>query len=146
MDDGKVGVVSLHLMSRTQKEMKMADNQNTDGADNTNQNQNTDDQNKNQNNNQNSNSDDKSGGSKDIETLVQERLNEALKDVKGKLDKAYGARDEALTKIKEYEQKEREAELKRLQEEGKHKEAFDMQLAEERAKREPRHHRCGRWC
>lgn len=71
-----------------------------------------------------------------IDKLVQEKVNEALKDIKGKLDKAYGARDEALRKIAEYEQKEREAELKRLQEEGKHKEAFEMQLAEERSRRE----------
>jgi uncharacterized FlaG/YvyC family protein len=114
--------------------MKMADNQNTDGNNNTDQNQNNDngsgDNNQNQNQNQNNNS------NPDIEKIVQERLNEVLKDFKTKLDKAYGSRDEALVKVKEFEQKEREAELKRLQEEGKHKEAFDMQLAEERALRE----------
>ena len=111
----------------------MADNQNTNGGDNTNQNQNTDDQNKGGTDDQNKGGD---TGGKDIEALIQERLNEALKDVKAKLDKAYGARDEALTKVKEFEQKEREAELKRLQDEGKHKEVFEMQLAEERAARE----------
>lgn len=72
----------------------------------------------------------------DIDAIVQAKLDEALKDIKGKLDKAYGARDEALKKIAEIEQKEREAELKRLQEEGKHKEAYEMQLAQERAARE----------
>ena len=111
----------------------MADNQNTNGGDNTNQNQNTDDQNKGGTDDQNKGGD---TGGKDIEALIQERLNEALKDVKAKLDKAYGARDEALTKVKEFEQKEREAEIKRLQEEGKHKEVLEMQLAEERAARE----------
>jgi hypothetical protein len=59
-----------------------------------------------------------------------------LKDVKEKLDKAYGARDEALAKVAEKELKEREAEIARLTEEGKHKEAFDMQIAQERARAE----------
>lgn len=72
----------------------------------------------------------------DVNDLVKAGIDEALKDIKAKLDKAYGARDEALAKVKTFEQKEREAELKRLQEEGKHKEAFEMQLAEERAARE----------
>lgn len=72
----------------------------------------------------------------DVAALVQAGIDDALKDIKAKLDKAYGARDEAMAKVKTFEQKEREAELKRLQEEGKHKEAFEMQLAEERAARE----------
>lgn len=72
----------------------------------------------------------------DVEKLVQEKLDAALKDIKGKLDKAYSVRDEALKKVAEFEQKEKEAELKRLQEEGKHKEAYELQLAEEKAKRE----------
>ncbi len=69
----------------------------------------------------------------DVEKLVQEKLDEALKDIKGKLDKAYGARDEALKKVAEFETEKRAAELARLQEEGKHKEAFEMQLAEKEA-------------
>jgi len=71
-----------------------------------------------------------------ITKLVSERLDENLKPIKEKLDAAFSARDEALKKIAEYEQKEKEAELKRLQEEGKHKEAYELQLAEEKAKRE----------
>jgi len=71
-----------------------------------------------------------------VAKLVEERINENLKPIKDKLDGAYAARDEALKKIAEYEQKDKEAELKRLQEEGKHKEAYEMQLAEEKAKRE----------
>jgi len=105
----------------------MSDNQNKDGENNTNQNQNqNDDGNTNQNQNTNV---------PDIDKIVQEKIDEQLKEIKSKLDKAYGARDEALTKVKEFEKKEREAELKRLQEEGKHKEAYEMQLAEERAAR-----------
>lgn len=105
----------------------MSDNQNKDGDNNTNQNQNQNDDN-NQNQNQNNNV-------PDIDKIVQEKIEEQLKDIKSKLDKAYGSRDEALAKVKEFEKKEREAELKRLQEEGKHKEAYEMQLAEERAAR-----------
>lgn len=71
-----------------------------------------------------------------VDRLVEERVAEALKPIKTKLDSSFEARDAALRKVAEYEQKEREAELKRLQEEGKHKEAYEMQLAEERAKRE----------
>lgn len=71
-----------------------------------------------------------------IEKLVKERLENSLKDIKEKLNKAYGARDEAFKKVAEFEQKEREAELKRLKEEGKFKEAYEMQLAEEKARRE----------
>lgn len=71
-----------------------------------------------------------------VDKLVEERVAEALKPIKSKLDSAFEARDAALKKAAEYEEKERQAELKRLQEEGKHKEAYEMQLAEERAKRE----------
>lgn len=105
----------------------MSDNQNKDGENNANQNQNQNDDD-NQNQNQNNNV-------PDIDKIVQEKIDEQLKEIKSKLDKAYGSRDEALAKVKEFEKKEREAELKRLQEEGKHKEAFEMQLAEERAAR-----------
>jgi hypothetical protein len=71
-----------------------------------------------------------------VTKLVEDRVNENLKPIKDKLDSAYAVRDEALRKIAEYEQKEKDAELKRLQDEGKHKEAFEMQLAEEKARRE----------
>lgn len=104
----------------------------------------------NQNNDQNSNNDPDNGTNQDnvndlntnkddsdlVQKLVQEKLDSALKDIKEKLDKSYNARDNALKKIQEFEQKEREAELKRLQDEGKHKEAYELQLAEEKAKRE----------
>jgi hypothetical protein len=71
-----------------------------------------------------------------IAKLAQEKLDESLKDIKSKLDKAYSSRDDAFKKVAEFEQKEREQELKRLQDEGKHKEAYELQLAEEKAKRE----------
>lgn len=81
-------------------------------------------------------SDAKNDAKPDLETIVQARLEEALKDIKGKLDKAYGVRDEALKKIAEFEQEKKKAELERLKEEGKHKEAYELQLAEERAQKE----------
>jgi hypothetical protein len=71
-----------------------------------------------------------------VEKLVSERLEEKLQPLKDKLDKAYTVRDEALRKAAEYERKEKEENLKRLQEEGKHKEAYELQLAEERAARQ----------
>ena len=71
-----------------------------------------------------------------VQKLVKEKISEALADIKVKLDKAYGARDEALRKLAEAEQAKKEAELARLKEEGKVAEALEMQLAEERTKRE----------
>ncbi len=60
----------------------------------------------------------------------------ALAPMKEKIDKAYSARDEALKTVAEKEQKEKELEIARLNEEGKHKEAYEMQLAQEKAARE----------
>jgi len=71
-----------------------------------------------------------------VEKLVKERLEENLKPIKEKLDGAFSQRDEALRKVAEYEKEKRDAEIARLKDEGKHKEAFERQLAEERAARE----------
>lgn len=108
----------------------MADNQDQNNNQNTNENNNGNDGLNNQLNNQNQQD------TPNIESLLQSKLDEALKDIKGKLDKAYGARDEALKKVAEFETAKKAEELKRLQEEGKYKEAYEMQLAEEKAKRE----------
>ena len=81
--------------------------------------------------------DDKKQADKDlVEKLVNERLEENLRPIKEKLDKAFEVRDKALEKVKEFEQKQRDEELKRLESEGKHQEAFEMRLAEERAEKE----------
>lgn len=69
-----------------------------------------------------------------VKKLVQERLDAELAPIKGNLDKAYAARDLALKKIAEFEQKEKEAQLKQLEAEGKHKEAADLRIAEANAK------------
>jgi len=71
-----------------------------------------------------------------VEKLVKERLDENLKPIKEKLDNAFSQRDEALKKIAQYEKEKRDQEIARLKDEGKHKEAFEKQLAEERAARE----------
>lgn len=73
------------------------------------------------------------GDSELISKIVKERLDVELANIKGKLDGAYKQRDEYQAKIAAFESKEREATLKRLSEEGKHKEAYEIQLAEERA-------------
>jgi flagellar biosynthesis GTPase FlhF len=70
----------------------------------------------------------------DFEAKLQERVSQELKQIKEKLDKAYSARDEALKKLAIIDNEKREAEKKRLEEEGKHKELYEMQLHEERAK------------
>lgn len=73
---------------------------------------------------------------KDMVTkLVQEGIDAALKPIKEKLDSAHAKREAAEKKVAEFEAKERAANLKRLEEEGKHKEVFELQLAEERAAR-----------
>lgn len=71
-----------------------------------------------------------------IAKLVAEKVAEQLKDTKGKLDAAYAARDAAAKKAEALEKKEREAELKLLDETGKHKEAFDLRIAEANTKYE----------
>lgn len=68
-----------------------------------------------------------------IKKLVQDRLDAELAGIKNKLNESYTARDQALVRVAEFERKEREANLKRLQDEGKYKEAFELQLAEQKA-------------
>jgi len=71
-----------------------------------------------------------------IDKLVNDRVAENLKPIKESLNSAYSQRDEALRKAAEYEKEKRDAEIARLKDEGKHKEAFEKQLAEERTARE----------
>jgi len=69
-----------------------------------------------------------------VEKYVEERVKESLKDVKSKLDSAFEARDAALKEVEAFKKKERDAEVKRLKEEGKEREAFELQIATERAR------------
>lgn len=93
-------------------------------------NQNNDQTNDQTQTNTNTNTGGGGAGDQSIEKLVEARVNEALKDIKGKLDKAYASRDEATRKVAEMEQREKEANLKRMEEEGKHKEVLEHRLAE----------------
>jgi len=69
-----------------------------------------------------------------IAKLVAEKVEEQIKEAKEKLNSAYDARDKALKRAEALEKKEREAELKILEESGKHKEAFDLRIAEANTK------------
>ena len=71
-----------------------------------------------------------------LAALVQAGIDEALKDIKGKLDNAYKERDKANVKLAEAEQRDKEAKLKQLEDDGKHKEALEIKLAEANAKNE----------
>jgi hypothetical protein len=66
--------------------------------------------------------------------VLEKFVEEKLKPIKEKLDGAFSQRDEALRKVAEFEAKEREREIASLKEQGKLKEAFEMQLAEKDAK------------
>jgi hypothetical protein len=65
-----------------------------------------------------------------IAKLVEDKVKESIKDIKTKLDSAYTSRDDALKKLEEIDKKKRKEELDALSAAGKHKEAFDLQLAE----------------
>jgi hypothetical protein len=72
----------------------------------------------------------------DLQKQIQEAVDQQLKDIKSKLDNAYAARDEALKKIAEAELQKQTEVKKKLEEEGKFKELYELQLAEMRAKQE----------
>lgn len=81
------------------------------------------------------NSGDDSGSNEDLfNTRVQQAIEEQLRPIKGNLDAAYAARDEALRKLAEIERVQREKEVARLRDEGKHKEAYEAEIAAERAR------------
>lgn len=69
-----------------------------------------------------------------LDRLVAEKAAENLKDIKKKLDNAYAERDRANAKLAEAQEKDRQAELKKLEEEGKHKEVYELKLAAEQDK------------
>ena len=78
----------------------------------------------------------KSASEKDkdmIEKIVAERVAAELSETKKKLDAAYKARDDVLAKNIEFEKKEKEAQYKLMEEEGKIKEVYEMKLAEQKA-------------
>jgi hypothetical protein len=70
------------------------------------------------------------------EERIQKLVDERLKDAKAKLDAAYAARDREKERADQLAQEKRDAELARLEEEGKHQEVYNIRLQEETAKRE----------
>ena len=71
----------------------------------------------------------------EFKAALQAAIDVALADIKPKLDNAYKARDDLQAKLAEREQADREAHLKALKDAGKDKEAFELQLGEERAQK-----------
>lgn len=65
-----------------------------------------------------------------VEQVVQERLAK----MKANMDRMSSERDEALKKAAEIEQKQKQDQMKRLEEEGKLQEVLEMKLAEAQAK------------
>lgn len=68
--------------------------------------------------------------------ILKKAVDDQLKDIKAKLDQAYNARDEALKRSAEFEQKNKEAEIERLKAEGKKTEAMELELANIKANNE----------
>jgi len=64
----------------------------------------------------------------DVERVVSERVAAAIAEIKGKLDAAYEKRDSANKELESYKQKEREAEIALLKEQGNLKEAHEKEL------------------
>lgn len=65
----------------------------------------------------------------DVAKMVQAKVDENLKDIKEKLDKAYQARDEAARKAAELEEQRRLENVKRLEDEGKHTEVAQLKIS-----------------
>jgi hypothetical protein len=71
-----------------------------------------------------------------LKASIEAGIAEALKPIKEKLDGAYAERDAARAALEKIDADKKAADLERLKEQGKHKEAFEIELAAERSKRE----------
>jgi len=76
--------------------------------------------------------------SAELAKIVQAQVDEQLAGIKEKLNSAYSQRDEAVSKAVAFEEEKKAATIGRLEEEGKHKEASDLKMAEMSAKLEAR--------
>jgi hypothetical protein len=72
----------------------------------------------------------------DVNSLVQQMVAEELKGIKDKLNSAYTSRDEAVRAKTLLEEEKKQADIKRMEEEGKHKEVAELRMAEMQAKLE----------
>jgi colicin import membrane protein len=67
---------------------------------------------------------------KETEDIINRLVEERLAKIKGSLDKAYQERDAAVKERVRLEEEKKQAKMKSLEEEGKHKEVAEMKLAE----------------
>ena len=72
----------------------------------------------------------------DVKSLVESMVAEQLSSIKSKLDEAYSARDDAVKARVLLEEEKKSQEIKRMEEEGKHKEVAELRVAEMQAKME----------
>ena len=72
----------------------------------------------------------------EMQALIQAEAEKQLAKMKENVDKAYKAKEAAEARATALETEKRNAEIARLTEEGKHREAFELQLKEEKALRE----------
>lgn len=68
--------------------------------------------------------------SPDVLDLVEKTVTERLSKIKASLDSAYQRRDAAEKKVAEYQKKEQDEKIRKLEEEGKIKEAYEAKLEE----------------
>jgi hypothetical protein len=73
-----------------------------------------------------------------IAKLVEQRVAEQLQDIKGKLDSAYEIRDEAIKEAAKIKEEQKTVQISKLEEEGKHKEVYELKLADLEGKLEAR--------
>jgi len=67
---------------------------------------------------------------KEAEDMINRVVEERLAKIKASLDKAYQERDNAVRERVKLEEERKQAKIKLLEEEGKHKEVAEMKLAE----------------
>lgn len=82
------------------------------------------------NNEDSKDSSNNSVSNKDTEEVISKLVEERLSKIKASLDKAYAERDSAVRERVRLEEKEKQSKLKALEDDGKHKEAAEMRLAE----------------
>jgi hypothetical protein len=73
-----------------------------------------------------------------IAKLVEQRVAEQLQDIKSKLDSAYEIRDEAIKEAAKIKEEQKTVQISKLEEEGKHKEVYELKLADLEGKLEAR--------
>jgi hypothetical protein len=76
--------------------------------------------------------------SAEINKIIQAKVDEELSGIKEKLNSAYSQRDEAVAKAVAFEEEKKAQAIRGLEEEGKHKEAADLKMAEMSAKLDAR--------